>query len=156
VRLFITDVDGVWTDGRIEVHADGSEGIVFHVHDGLGVRLLQKAGLEIAVISGRRVAAVEHRLRKPDIRELHLGVLEKGPLVTRLREERGLAVEEIAAMGDDILDLPMFAQAGFSLAPATALEEVRRQADYTTRAPAGGGALREACDLLLAATRRKS
>lgn len=151
VRLFVSDIDGVWTDGRITVHADGTESTTFSVQDGLGVVRLLRAGLEIAVISGRKNPAVEHRARRLGIEEIHLGSLDKGPLIRSMMEARGLRQDQVATIGDDLPDLSMFCEAGLNFAPPSAVNEIRKRADWITRASAGHGALREACNLLLEA-----
>ena len=151
IRLFLTDIDGVWTDGRVQVHADGSESVTFSIQDGLGVVLLRRSGLEIVVVSGRANPAVDYRARRLGLDEIHLGVADKGALVDQLLATRGLEPEQVAAIGDDLPDLDMFDRAGLRLAPPQAVPEVREQAHWVTRAAAGAGCLREACDLLLAA-----
>ena len=151
VRMFVTDVDGVWTDGFVTVHADGTESVRFSIQDGYGIVALQKAGVEFVIISGRLNPAVEHRARRLGVETVHLGVKEKGGLLDELIAARGLAPEEVAAIGDDLPDLPLFERAGVRLAPPGAVAEVRARADWTTAARAGDGCLREACDLLLAA-----
>jgi len=151
VRLFVTDADGVWTDGRILVHPDGGESLAFHVHDGYALRRLQEAGVEMAVISGRESRALEQRARRLGVAELRMGDLDKGPLLEELVRARGLQRGQVAAMGDDLPDLAMFARAGLSIAPPHAVDAVLARADYITRAAGGAGALREACELLLAA-----
>ncbi|MDA0667318.1 MAG: HAD-IIIA family hydrolase [Planctomycetota bacterium] len=151
VRLFVSDIDGVWTDGRITVHADGTESTTFSVQDGLGVVRLLRSGLEIAVISGRKNPAVEHRARRLGIKEIHLGSLDKGPLIRSMMEARGLKQEQVATIGDDLPDLSMFCEAGLNFAPPSSVSEVRKRADWITRASAGHGALREACNLLFEA-----
>ena len=151
VLLLVSDVDGVWTDGRITVHADGTESTTFCVQDGLGVARLLRSGLEIAVISGRKNPSVEHRARRLGIEEIHLGSFDKGPLVRDLVEARGLRQDQVAAFGDDLPDLAMFREAGLCFAPPSAVSEVRQRADWVTRASAGHGALREVCNLFLAA-----
>lgn len=154
IRLFVSDVDGVWTDGRITVDADGRESATFCVHDGLGVVRMLRAGLEIAVISGRDNPAVGHRARRLGLEEVHLGIAEKGPLIDRLIAERGLTSEQVATIGDDLPDLDMFDRAKLCIAPPQATAAVRERADWVTRAAAGAGCLREACELLLAAHAR--
>lgn len=151
VRLFLSDVDGVWTDGRVTVDATGAETVTFCIHDGLGVVLLRRDGVEVAVISGRDNPAVGHRARRLGLDEVHLGIADKGPLAARLIEERGLAAEEVAAIGDDLPDLELFDRVGLCIAPPQATAAVRERADWVTRAAAGAGCLREACELLLAA-----
>lgn len=151
VRLFLSDVDGVWTDGRVTVDALGAETVTFCIHDGLGVVMLRRAGIEVAVISGRDNPAVGHRAKRLGIEEVHLGIVDKGPLAERLIAERGLQPGEVAAIGDDLPDLQLFERVGLRLAPPQATVAVREGADWVTRAAAGAGCLREACDLLLAA-----
>jgi len=151
VRLLLSDVDGVWTDGRILVHADGSESVFFHATDGFGVRKLIAAGIEIAVVSGRDNPAVAHRCRSLGVEEIHLGHLRKAEVVRQLIEARSLAPEQVAVIGDDLPDLPMFAAAGLRIAPPQAVPAILALADHVTRAPGGRGALREACELLIAA-----
>lgn len=150
VRLFLTDVDGCWTDGTVRVHDDGSESVQFHIHDGLGVVRAVGAGLEIAIVSGRSTAAVRHRATRLGVREVHLGVADKDAVARSLLAARGLAPEQVAAIGDDLPDLPLFARAGLRFAPPNAIAEIRERADWVTSSPGGGGALREVLDLLLA------
>lgn len=149
MRLFVTDADGVWTDGRILVHADGSESLRFHVHDGYALRRLQQAGMEVAIISGRESAALEHRAQRLGVSERVLGTLDKGPHLERLMRARGLSAEQVAVIGDDLPDLPMFTLCGLALATPGAVASVKARAHYVTQAPGGAGALREACELLL-------
>lgn len=151
VRLLLSDIDGVWTEGFIHVHADGSESCDFHVHDGYGLVLLQRAGVEVAVITGRDNPAVAARVARLGIAELRMGSFDKGERAEEIVRARGLMHEEIAAIGDDLPDLQMFAQAGLCFAPPEAVPAVRAAADHVTRACAGRGALREVCDLLLLA-----
>jgi 3-deoxy-D-manno-octulosonate 8-phosphate phosphatase (KDO 8-P phosphatase) len=153
VRLLLTDVDGCWTDGRITIGADGQESVRFHIHDGFGIVLLRKTDVEIALISGRDTAAVRHRANGLGLTIVHLGVRDKATVTGPLLLARGLAREQIAAFGDDLPDLPLFDCAGLRIAPPGAMPEILGRADYVTRAPGGGGALREVCDLLLAARR---
>ena len=151
MRLLLSDVDGVWTDGRVTVHADGSESADFHVQDGYGLVLLRRAGVEVAVITGRDNPAVAARVRKLGIEVLRMGSFDKGLLVEELIRERGLLHEEVAAIGDDLPDLEMFERAGLRFAPPEGVEAVRAAADWVTSARAGFGALREVADLLLLA-----
>lgn len=151
VKLFLTDVDGCWTDGTVRVYGDGSESVQFHIHDGYAVVQALRAGLEIAIVSGRATDAVRHRARRLGVQEVWLGVEDKDAVARRLLAERGLAPEQVAAIGDDLPDLPLFSHARLCFAPPNAVAEIRARADWITRAPGGGGALREACALLLAA-----
>ena len=151
VRLLLTDVDGVWTDGRLTWHEDGRDSACFHVHDGYGMQRLRRAGVAVAVVSGRDSPAVRSRFEFLGVDALVLGTLEKGPPARSIRESLGLSPEEVAAMGDDLPDLALFDEAGLCFAPPGAVAEVRARADLVTRAPAGAGALREVCDLILRA-----
>jgi len=151
IKLFVSDIDGVWTDGRITVHADGTESTTFSILDGLGVVRLLRADVEVAVISGRKNPSVEHRARRLGIEEIHLGSLDKGPLIRELIASRDLQPEQVATIGDDLPDLAMFKEAGLCFAPPSAVGEVRGHADWVTRAAAGHGAMREVCDLLITA-----
>lgn len=154
IKLLVSDVDGVWTDGRILVHADGTESTTFSILDGLGIVRLLRADVEIAVISGRNNPSVEHRARRLGIKEIHLGSIDKGPLIRELISARGLSREQVATIGDDLPDLAMFQEAGLCFAPPSAVGVVREHAHWVTRAAAGHGAVREVCDLLLTAHHR--
>ncbi len=157
IRLFVTDVDGCWTNGRITVHADGSESAHFDVKDGYGMMALQKAGVEIAVISGRDNPAVIARAERLGIQTRYMGQMEKAPLIAELLKKRGLEAHQVAAIGDDLPDLDLFARAGFCFAPNDAVAELREAADWVTQAKGGHGAVRECCDfLLLAQTEARS
>jgi 3-deoxy-D-manno-octulosonate 8-phosphate phosphatase (KDO 8-P phosphatase) len=151
VKLFLTDVDGCWTDGTVRVHGDGGESVQFHIHDGYAVVQALRAGLEIAIVSGRATDAVRHRARRLGVQEVWLGVEDKHEVARALLAARGLAPEQVAAIGDDLPDLPLFEHAGLRIAPPGAVAAIRSRADWITHAPGGGGALREACALLLSA-----
>jgi len=148
IKLFITDVDGVWTDGHITVYADGSESVNFSVQDGYGITQLIKCGIEIVIISGRNNPAVQHRAERLGVSEVIMGSIEKTPLIETVCRDRQLTIEQVAVIGDDIPDLAMFAASGLRFAPANAMPEVKAAADIVTTAAAGNGALREACDFL--------
>jgi 3-deoxy-D-manno-octulosonate 8-phosphate phosphatase (KDO 8-P phosphatase) len=149
VRLLLSDIDGCWTDGGIQLTAQFGEVVRFHVHDGYGVKLLQRAGIELAVISGRDVPAVSERARYLGVQEIHLGHPDKAELAAALCQARGLAPEQVAAFGDDLPDLALFEQAGLCLAPANAVAGVRDAADYVCERAGGSGAFREVAELLL-------
>ncbi|KAA3611591.1 MAG: phenylphosphate carboxylase subunit delta [Planctomycetota bacterium] len=153
IELLITDVDGVWTDGGVTLHSDGSESVTFCVLDGYGVRQIQRAGLEVVIVSGRKNLPLEHRAKILDIQELHMGVADKGPVVEAILQKRDLSAEAVAVVGDDLPDLPMFDRCGLCFAPANAVQEVQNRAHYVTQRRGGEGALREICDLLLLARR---
>jgi 3-deoxy-D-manno-octulosonate 8-phosphate phosphatase (KDO 8-P phosphatase) len=151
IRLLLLDVDGVLTDGRLVYGPAGEESKVFHVRDGHGLVLARAAGIEVAVISGRKSTAVARRLEDLGVRELHEGVGDKAALLPDLCARHGVRPVEVAFMGDDLPDLPLLRQVGLALAPADGAPEVRRQAHWTARRPGGGGAVREAVEWLLRA-----
>ena len=153
IRLLVLDVDGVLTDGGLFVSASGEEAKRFHVHDGLALVAARKAGLQIAILSARASAAVTRRMTELGVGEVHQGVTDKVGALDALRERLGLAVGEVAMMGDDLPDLPAMARAGLALAPANAAAEVKRAAHWVARRRGGDGAVREAVEMLLKSRR---
>jgi 3-deoxy-D-manno-octulosonate 8-phosphate phosphatase (KDO 8-P phosphatase) len=153
IRLLVLDVDGVLTDGGLFVSASGEEAKRFHVHDGLALVAARKAGLQIAILSARASAAVTRRMTELGVGEVHQGVTDKAAALDALRERLGLAVGEVAMMGDDLPDLPAMACAGLALAPANAAAEVKRAAHWVARRGGGDGAVREAVEMLLKSRR---
>jgi len=149
IDLLLLDVDGVMTDGRIIYDADGREIKAFHVRDGLGIRLLMQAGIKVGVVTGRRSEALMHRCRDLGIGMIHAGVSDKAALLDRIADQAGVAAENIAFAGDDLVDLPLMRRIGLSIAVADAHEIVRSQADLITTSPGGAGAVREICEALL-------
>jgi len=151
IRLLVFDVDGVLTDGRLYFLPDGTELKVFHVRDGLGIRRLRDAGIEVAVISGRESPVVVRRMQSLGVEHVYQGSDDKlsvfHTLLTRLR----LAPRQAACVGDDLIDLPVMREAGLGIAVADAHPQVRAAADWVTRLEGGRGAAREVCDRLLAA-----
>ena len=154
IRLLVLDVDGVLTDGRLRYGPDGERDKVFHVRDGLGIRTLAAAGVTIAVISGRDSAAVARRCAELGIRELQQGVGDKAAALAGLLARLRLAPRDCACIGDDTPDVPMMRQVGLAIAVADAHLDARRAAHRRTRLAGGAGAVREVCDLLLAARAR--
>ncbi|HKZ06757.1 MAG TPA: HAD family hydrolase [Methylomirabilota bacterium] len=151
VKLLVLDVDGVLTDGRLVYGPTGEEIKRFHVRDGYALVAARRAGLAVAVISGRASAAVTRRMAELGVEEVHQGVEDKRRCLEELCARLRLTPREVAAMGDDIPDLPMLGRVGLALAPADGAPEARRVAHWTTRAPGGRGAVREAVELLLRA-----
>jgi 3-deoxy-D-manno-octulosonate 8-phosphate phosphatase (KDO 8-P phosphatase) len=149
--LLVLDVDGVLTDGRLYIAASGEEFKVFHVRDGAGIVAVQRAGIAVAIISGRDSAAVSRRADELDIRHVRQGVTDKAAALRSLMNELGVAAAETACVGDDTPDLPMLAVAGLAIAVADAHPEVRSTAHWVTHSNGGCGAVRETCDLLLSA-----
>jgi 3-deoxy-D-manno-octulosonate 8-phosphate phosphatase (KDO 8-P phosphatase) len=153
-RLLILDVDGVLTDGRLYYGARGEVLKCFHVRDGYGIRALREAGIEIAVISGRRSAAVARRCRELGIRHLIQGADDKLAAFARLATRLRIRAAECACIGDDVPDVPLLQVIGLSYAVADAHPAAKKAARHTTRLRGGCGAVREVCDQLLTATRR--
>jgi len=151
VGLVAFDVDGVFTDGRFYLSDDGCESKAFNTQDGYGVRQVLLAGIEIAVISGRQSAAVQHRMDELGVRHVIQGCADKITAFDALTKELGITDAECIYVGDDVPDLPLLGKAGISVAVANAVAEVREYCDYTTQARGGFGAVREICDLLLRA-----
>ena len=151
VRLVAFDVDGVFTDGRVYLSDDGIESKAFNTQDGVGVRQLIDAGVSVAVISGRASGAAEHRMKELGVTRVVQGCKDKVAALNELTAELGIDTNECAYVGDDIPDLPLLQAVGYSVAVANAVKEVQRQCDYTTAATGGHGAVREVCELVLAA-----
>jgi len=152
IRLLVLDVDGVLTDGRLYFGPRGEALKVFDVRDGYGLNALRRAGIAIAVISGRRSAAVRARCRELRVRHVHQGVSDKLAVFERLCARLKLSADQCACVGDDLPDLPLMKAVGLSFAVADAHREARRAATRVTRRAGGRGAVREVCDLLLAGT----
>ena len=151
VRLLVMDVDGVLTDGGIYYTERGDELKRFDVRDGQGLVLLRQAGVLTAVITRRRSEIVERRADELGIVEVHQGATDKRAVLETLLARRGLLPSDAAYVGDDIGDLPAMHLVGFPVAVADAVPTVKRAAAYVTLNPPGHGAIRELCDLILAA-----
>jgi len=149
IRLVLMDADGVLTDGRIIVFADGNEARSYHARDGLAVRIGQTGGLGFGVISGRRSKTVEARAKELDFVEIHQGVGAKGPCVEEIAKRRGLELDEICFVGDDIVDVPAFRRCGLAVAPADADPEVLPHVHHVGQSDGGRGIVREVVDLIL-------
>ncbi len=151
VQLLVLDVDGVLTDGRIQFDADGREFKVFHVRDGYGIRRVLEAGIEVAIISGRKSVAVEKRAAELGIKNIHLGIDNKISVFKNLLAELGMGAEAAACVGDDTPDRDCMKAAGLGIAVADAHPDLDEVADWHTHLGGGKGAVREVCDLLLSA-----
>ena len=149
IRLLVLDVDGVLTDGSLYFGSDGEAYKRFHVHDGAGIKVVQQAGIQVAIVSARQSAAISARAAELDIAHLAQNEADKGAALERLLEQLDLDPTSVAAVGDDLGDLPMLNAAGLAIAVANARPEVKDAADLVTRAAGGQGAVREICDLLL-------
>jgi 3-deoxy-D-manno-octulosonate 8-phosphate phosphatase (KDO 8-P phosphatase) len=150
IRLLVLDVDGVLTDGRLYFGARGEALKAFHVRDGVGLKELQRVGLTVAVISGRRSPIVAARCRELGVCHVLQGVSDKLAALTRLCARLKLTPSVCACVGDDLPDVPLMRAAALSFAVADAHRAARRAADVITRLPGGRGAVREVCDHLLA------
>jgi 3-deoxy-D-manno-octulosonate 8-phosphate phosphatase (KDO 8-P phosphatase) len=151
IELVIFDVDGVLTDGRLYFGNDGNEFKAFHSRDGHGIKMLLDAGLEVAIISGRRAVSVEQRIRDLGIRYAYLGIADKRTAFEQLRTQLGLAAHQIAYVGDDLIDLPVMTQVGLAIAVQDADAFVKQHAHWQTPSCGGCGAAREVCELVLEA-----
>jgi 3-deoxy-D-manno-octulosonate 8-phosphate phosphatase (KDO 8-P phosphatase) len=149
IRLLVLDVDGVLTDGILVYGASGEETKRFHIRDGLAIHAARRAGLEIAVVSGRASASVTRRMSELGVVEVHQGIADKESLLRGLLVRLGVKPTETAVMGDDLLDLPLMRIAGLAMAPADAVPEVRRAAAWVSRSAGGHGAVRDAVEMLL-------
>lgn len=151
IRVAFFDVDGVLTDGGLYFSAEGETLKRFHTLDGHGLKLLARAGIVPAVISGRDSAPLRKRLTALGVTHLRLGTEDKLPAAQALLAELGLGWAQAAAIGDDWPDLPLLQHAAFACAPPQAHAEALARAHYVTRARGGEGAAREFCDVLLIA-----
>jgi 3-deoxy-D-manno-octulosonate 8-phosphate phosphatase (KDO 8-P phosphatase) len=151
IRLLILDVDGVLTDGRLYFDAKGETLKVFHVRDGHGLKMLQRAGIEVAFVSGRRSDAASHRAEELGISRFHEGVRDKVAVLEEIMAAMGIEASQVAAVGDDLVDLPHMSRVGLAVAVADAVPEVIAAAHWVTSLPGGRGAVREVCDLVLKA-----
>jgi len=154
IKIVLMDVDGVLTDGRIVYDNQGNELKFFDVKDGHGLKLLQRAGYRIGIITGRQSLLVERRAQELGAEFLFQGVKDKAVPFRRILEEQQCREEEIAYIGDDLIDLPVLLRAGVAVAVSDAVDEVKAAAHYVTSRPGGRGAVREFCDLLLKAAGR--
>jgi 3-deoxy-D-manno-octulosonate 8-phosphate phosphatase (KDO 8-P phosphatase) len=151
IRLLILDVDGVLTDGGLYISEQGESLKRFSVLDGQGLKLLQQAGIEIAVISGRDSLALRHRLEALHIHRIALGTENKLPAAQHMLDQLGLTWAETAVMGDDWPDLPLLNRAQLACAPANGHAENQAMSHFIASSRGGEGAVRELCDLILVA-----
>jgi 3-deoxy-D-manno-octulosonate 8-phosphate phosphatase (KDO 8-P phosphatase) len=149
IRLIVSDVDGVWTDGRIIYLGEHREIKEFNVRDGLAVKLAQKAGVEVALVTSRRSPALERRARELGIQELRQGAANKLEEVQRLVQKLGITFDHVLYAGDDLPDLGPMSVAAISAAPSDAAPEVLGAATWKLEAAGGRGAFRELVERLL-------
>ena len=151
IRLFATDVDGVLTDAGMYYSETGDEWKKFHTRDGMGIKLLQKAGVITAIVTQERTKLVARRAEKLAIPELHQGVMDKLSLIRDMAGRYGLSLREVAYIGDDVNDVEALGAVGFSAAPADSVATVLATVDYICQKKGGEGAVREIVDMILAA-----
>lgn len=151
IKLLLLDVDGVLTNGQIIYDGAGNELKMFDVRDGHGLKLLQRAGIAVGIITGRSSAVVERRAAELGIEIVYQGALNKLEPYREIVASTGLDEEQIAYVGDDLVDLPVLARVGFSATVADADPEVINRVDYVASRSGGRGAVREICELLLKA-----
>lgn len=151
IQCLISDVDGVMTEGFLFLDNHGNELKAFHVQDGMGLKLLMSAGIQVAVITTSRNTVIDHRMKQLGIELYYTGQVDKRSAYQHLREKLQLEDEAFAYVGDDLPDLPIIRQVGLGIAVANAVEQVKEFADWQTQASGGRGALREVSDLILRA-----
>ncbi len=151
IKLVIFDVDGVLTNGTLFFDNQGQEYKAFNSKDGHGLRMLQECGLQAAIITGRKSQLVEHRMQDLGIEIVFQGYRDKRPAFDELLKITGLNAEQIAYMGDDVIDLPVMSKVGMAIAVHDAHKFVIKHADYVTENPGGNGAAREAIEFILQA-----
>ena len=154
IKLLLLDVDGVLTDGRIIYDNQGNELKAFDVKDGHGLKLLQRAGVKVGIITGRSSEVVSLRAAELGIEILYQGALQKLEPYLEILSAQGLTDEQVAYVGDDVVDLPILSRVGFSATVADAVPDVLPLVDYVASRFGGRGAVREVCDLLLRASGR--
>ena len=151
IRLILFDVDGVLTDGKILLHPDGTESKQFDIKDGTGIVLAQRAGLTVGFLSARTSAPTAQRAAQLGVTLVHQGVSSKLETYEQIVDTLMLADEQVAYMGDDVVDLPVLLRVGLSTAPADAVEDVRSRVHWVSRASGGDGAARELIEVILRA-----
>lgn len=151
IKLLLLDVDGVLTDGRIIFDDQGRELKAFDVKDGHGLKLVQRAGIRVGIITGRQSAVVARRAEELGIDLVYQGAKNKREPFNEILVNLDLDPEEVAYIGDDLVDLPILLQVGFSATVADAVDEIRQRVDFTATRRGGRGAVREICDYLLKA-----
>jgi len=149
IKLLILDVDGVLTDGGLIWHANGQESKVFHVHDGHGIRLLQRAGIEVALLTGRKSQVVDDRARDLGIKLVVQGSRNKLADYEEILQLRAFDDQSVAYVGDDLVDVPVFKRVGLALAVGDGASHILPYCHASTQSKGGRGAVREVCEFLL-------
>jgi 3-deoxy-D-manno-octulosonate 8-phosphate phosphatase (KDO 8-P phosphatase) len=156
IRLFATDVDGVLTDAGMYYAESGDEWKKFNTRDGMGIKLLQRAGIITAIVTQERTKLVARRAEKLTIPELHQGVLDKLTVIREMAARHGLSLKQVAYIGDDVNDLAALKAVGFSASPADGLPDIVAAVHYVCQKKGGEGAVREIIDMILDAQGRSS
>jgi 3-deoxy-D-manno-octulosonate 8-phosphate phosphatase (KDO 8-P phosphatase) len=151
IKLLLLDVDGVLTDGKIVYTDRGEEIKFFDVKDGHGLKLLMRAGIEVALVTGRESKVVEYRAKDLGITSVYQKVWDKGEVLKNIMEEKGISEEAIAFVGDDLIDLPILERVGFSATVADGADDVKQRVDYVSPHKGGERAVREICERILKA-----
>jgi 3-deoxy-D-manno-octulosonate 8-phosphate phosphatase (KDO 8-P phosphatase) len=151
IKLLILDVDGVMTDGRIIMDNEGRETKNFNVRDGHGIKLIQRYGIKVAILTGRKSKVVEYRAKDLEIGDVYQKVFNKKEVFQKILKKHKLSADAMAFMGDDIVDIPVLKSVGFSAAVADAVDVVKQSVDYVTKNNGGHGAVREVCEMILQA-----
>jgi 3-deoxy-D-manno-octulosonate 8-phosphate phosphatase (KDO 8-P phosphatase) len=151
IKILILDVDGVMTDGRIIMDNEGREIKNFNVRDGHGIKILQRFGIKVAILTGRQSKVVEHRAKDLEIDDVYQKVFNKKEIFQKILKKHKLSADAAAFMGDDIVDIPVLKSVGFSASVADAVDVVKKSVDYITNNKGGYGAVREVCELILKA-----
>ena len=151
IKCVVFDVDGVMTDGGLGIGDDGQEYKNFHSLDGLGMKLLKASGVEMAIITGRTSKVVTKRAETTGIAHFYQGVENKLEAFNDLLQKMSLQANEVAFMGDDVVDAPAMLRCGLAITVPTGHRLLKPHAHYTTAAPAGRGAVREVCELIMQA-----
>jgi 3-deoxy-D-manno-octulosonate 8-phosphate phosphatase (KDO 8-P phosphatase) len=149
VRLILLDVDGVLTDGTVDIHSTGGESKPFYIRDGLGMVWARREGIEVGLLSGRPSDATTRRAAELGLQIVSQGGNDKREAFAHLLSAHSFAAADVAYMGDDLVDLPILGQVGLSTAPADAVDDVRSRVDWVSRHPGGRGAVRELVELVL-------
>lgn len=154
IEMLVMDVDGVLTDGTLVINGDGTESKSFNSLDGHGIRMWQRIGLKVALISGRASEPTKLRAEQLQIEYVFQDCHNKLPVFKELLDQVGLSPDKVAYIGDDLTDLPVIRHAGFGVTVANAVHEVKKYADYVTSCPGGSGAVREVIEYILKESNR--
>jgi len=149
VKLFILDVDGVMTDGSIIYDDDGKEIKIFDVKDGHGIKLLMRAGIDVAIITARESQVVLHRAKNLGIDMVYQKAMDKVEAFNEILQKKQLSEKEVAYVGDELVDIPLLRKVGFAAAVKDAVEDLKMYVDFITEKNGGQGAVREICELIL-------